>query len=228
MGRFWEKNNPPVDVRIRPSSRARRITLRVSSLDGTATLTVPRSASQASALRFLDSHADWIERARAKVAAPVEVVAGAVLPIEGIERVVEQVTARSTRIDADRIMVPTGRPVGPSVQGALKVLARERIAARLDHHSAQLGKAVSRLTLRDTRGRWGSCTEAGAVMLSWRLILAPVQVLDYVVAHEAAHLIEMNHSQSFWTLVEQLCPEHNRHRAWLKTHGPALHRYRFD
>jgi hypothetical protein len=86
---------------------------------------------------------------------------------------------------------------------------------------------VARITLRDTRSRWGSCTADGALMYSWRLILAPPSVLDYVAAHEAAHLVEMNHSARFWALVERLCPDWQAERAWLRREGAALQAWRF-
>ncbi|MEL6678764.1 MAG: M48 family metallopeptidase, partial [Pseudomonadota bacterium] len=93
--------------------------------------------------------------------------------------------------------------------------------------AARLGRRPGRSTLRDTRSRWGSCTSEGHIMLSWRLLLAPPQVLDYVVAHEVAHLQEMNHSPAFWSVVRDLCPDYERHRRWLHQHGADLHRYRF-
>ncbi len=93
---------------------------------------------------------------------------------------------------------------------------------------ATAGRNYSRLTLRDTRSRWGSCSASGALSYSWRLILAPSEVLDYVAAHEVAHLKEMNHSSAFWDTVTRIHGPYEVQRGWLRSDGAALHRYRFD
>jgi predicted metal-dependent hydrolase len=94
--------------------------------------------------------------------------------------------------------------------------------------SARIDRYPRRITLRDTRSRWGSCTAAGNLMFSWRLAMAPPEILEYVAAHEVAHLREMNHGAGFWTLVAELTPDYDARRRWLHAHGPALHRYRFE
>ncbi|RMD90830.1 MAG: M48 family peptidase, partial [Alphaproteobacteria bacterium] len=106
--------------------------------------------------------------------------------------------------------------------------AREALAAACDRHAARLGRRYGRLSLRDTRSRWGSCSAEGNLNFSWRLVMAPPEVLDYVAAHEVAHLAEMNHSPAFWALVERLFPAHEAPRRWLRENGASLHRYRFD
>ena len=107
-------------------------------------------------------------------------------------------------------------------------LARERLTAAADRHAAALGRRYGRITLRDTRSRWGSCSAQGALMFSWRLVLAPPQILEYVAAHEVAHLAEMNHSAAFWAHVNRLYGPHAAPRRWLRGHGAELHRYQFD
>ena len=114
------------------------------------------------------------------------------------------------------------------LKGFLRAQARADITAAVRAHSARLGRPFARLSLRDTRSRWGSCSAEGNLMLSWRLVMAPPAVLDYVAAHEVAHLVELNHSPRFWALVERLCPDHATQRRWLAENGTALHRYRFD
>ena len=88
-----------------------------------------------------------------------------------------------------------------------------------------LGVKVKRLSIRDQSSRWGSCTSAGSLSFSWRLILAPPYVLDYLAAHEVAHLVEMNHSARFWRVVGRVCGHVERAKTWLDTHGNDLHRY---
>ena len=109
----------------------------------------------------------------------------------------------------------------------LKHLARDRLTAASDRYATQIGCRYTRVTLRDTRSRWGSCTADGGLMYSWRLIMAPPEVLDYVAAHEVAHLAEMNHSPAFWAVVARLMPGYAARRRWLKQHGQSLHAHRF-
>ncbi len=109
----------------------------------------------------------------------------------------------------------------------LKHHARLALADASAHHAANLGRKHGRITLRDTRSRWGSCNARGDLMYSWRLIMAPPEVLDYVAAHETAHLVEMNHSDAFWAQVAKTCPDFGPPRLWLKRNAQSLHRYRF-
>ncbi len=110
----------------------------------------------------------------------------------------------------------------------LKTRARDALAAPVAHYAGILGQEVHRITLRDTRSRWGSCTAQGHLMFSWRLVMAPPEVLDYVAAHEVAHLVEMNHSARFWAVVARLRPDYQTQRDWLRREGAGLHRVMFD
>ncbi|KIC12026.1 zinc metalloprotease [Leisingera sp. ANG-M1] len=217
---------PPVPLTLRRSARARRISLRISSLDGRVTLTLPAGLPERTALAFAEEKADWIRSHLEKHPEALEAAFGAVLPIDGQDRVIEPAPGRRIQLDAGRIAVPGDNP-GRPLQRYLKELARNRLAEASDFYAARLGKGYSRLTLRDTRSRWGSCTADGGLMYSWRLILAPPAVLRYVAAHEVAHLQEMNHSQAFWDTVERLHGRYQAPRAWLRENGASLHRYRF-
>ena len=220
--------DPPVLVVLRRSKQARRYSLRVSRLDGRVTLTMPKSASQAKALAFAREKAGWI---RSKLAErPSEVIAdfGAVLPVDGVRMQVVEAARSRLNFEAGRIEISDRtNAVPPAVAGLLRAHARNRLAEASDRFAAVLGKPYSRLTLRDTRSRWGSCSAQGALMFSWRLILAPPEVLDYVAAHEVAHLAEMNHGPRFWAKVERLWPGYAVQRDWLRANGEELHRYRF-
>jgi hypothetical protein len=227
MGQRVLPGNPPIAVTLRRSPRARRISLRVSALDGRITLTLPRGVSEAEGLAFARSKAEWL-RAQLDRPGPVEVTHGVALPVEGEPHDVSPGTGRAVRREGGRLLVPgPAAQAGMRAQGWLKALARERLAAAADRHAAALGRPYSRLTLRDTRSRWGSCSQAGALSFSWRLAMAPPEVLDYVAAHEVAHLAEMNHSPAFWDVVRRLYGPHEAERRWLREHGAALHRYRF-
>lgn len=218
--------SPPVPLILRRSGRARRITLRISRLDGRVTLTLPRGVAEHEALDFARSKEDWIrdhldERPEACTVAP-----GGTLPVEGRLRRIAAGPGRRVRLDDDSIGVPAGA-CGARLQAWLKELARDRLTAASDRYAVALGRKYARITLRDTRSRWGSCTSDGRLMFSWRLIMAPPRVLNYVAAHEVAHLREMNHSPAFWALVERIHGPYAEPRAWLRREGETLHRYRF-
>lgn len=220
--------NPPVPVVLRFSTRARRLSLRVSRLDGRVTLTVPQRMPRSEALAFASERADWLRGHLAQTPTAHSVDLGTVLPVEGVGLPILTAPIRSPRIEDGQLLVPqTSRRIGATLEAFLKTLARDRLSVATQRHAQTLGRKVSKLTLRDTRSRWGSCTAQGGLMFSWRLILAPPAVLDYVAAHEAAHLVEMNHSAAFWRVNARLCPDYQVHRAWLKQHGADLHRWRF-
>lgn len=219
---------PPVEIVLRRTASTRRFSLRISRLDGRVTLSMPLRARESEALRFAAEQEGWIRKTLAAMPDRKRVVIGESIPIEGQMRVLRSTTGRSARLDGDSFLLP-GDPAQAGVRAAayLKTLARDRLAEASDRHAARIGRGYSRLTLRDTRSRWGSCAHDGALMYSWRLIMAPPSVLDYVAAHEVAHLVEMNHSPDFWAVVEQLYPKWKPQRAWLHTHGQALHGYQF-
>ncbi len=114
------------------------------------------------------------------------------------------------------------------VRDFLKKEAKRDLEAASKRAAQALGANLKRVSIRDQSSRWGSCSTTGVLSYSWRLILAPPYVLDYLAAHEAAHLIEMNHSRAFWRQVERICPDFKRAKAWLDAHGADLHRYGVD
>lgn len=221
--------HPPVEITLRRSAVARRFSLRVSRLDGRVTLSMPLRAREAEALRFASEQEGWIRKTLAAMPQVRLVGIGDVVPVEGRMLIVTQWAGRSVKVEGDALLVP-GDPAqaGARVQAWLRVLARDRLAASCDRYAAALGRPYTRLTLRDTRSRWGSCAQDGALMFSWRLIMAPPSVLDYVAAHEVAHLAEMNHSPAFWAVVERLYPGWKTRRNWLHGQGSTLHGYRFS
>jgi len=228
MGQHMLPGNPPVELTLRYSSRARRISLRVSGIDGRVTLTLPKGVSERAALEFAQEKASWLRAQLSKQPDGVDVGMGSWLPIEGTPCMLITGKGRRVILTNNTLLVPG--PVESAsrrVQAWLKTRARDRLAAASDHYAAQLGRSYAKLTLRDTRSRWGSCTSDGGLMYSWRLILAAPEILRYVAAHEVAHLAEMNHSPAFWAHVEKLYPDYNIPRRWLRQNGAELHRYRF-
>lgn len=227
MSAYHLPGDPPVPLVLRRSARAKRISLRISALDGRVTLTLPARLPAREALEFAAEKESWIRDHLARHPEVVEVGFGTLLPVEGQSRRVVQGNRRGVRLEADDIVVGGDKPAR-SLERYLKELARDRLAAASDHYAAQVGRSYAKLSLRDTRSRWGSCSSAGTLMYSWRLILAPTEVLSYVAAHEVAHLVEMNHSADFWAVVAQLYGDSSGARQWLRSEGGGLHRYRFD
>ncbi len=217
--------SPAVQVRLRRSPRARRLSLRVSGVDGRVTLSLPHAVPLAAARDFLDRQADWVRGHLADRPHPWSPRIGGVIPVGG--RDLPIVVGRRARLHSDRAELRDGSPAGPQLAALLKAHARVRLAAACDGFAAQIGRPYTALVLRDTRSRWGSCSSAGRLMFSWRLVMAPPEVLDYVAAHEVAHLAEMNHSRAFWIEVARLCPEYAVRRRWLRDHGAVLHGIRF-
>lgn len=229
MKQIFLPNNPEISVQIRHSARARRLSLRISSLDGKVTLSGPPYVRERDYMAFIRDKEDWIIKNLAVMPEKTLVAAGAVLVYRGSFVTVTMGSQRGVRLAGDAIYVArTSRSIGASIKGFLKSQARDALAHASDRYAAQLGVGYSALVLRDTRSRWGSCSSQGQLMYSWRLIMAPPDILDYVAAHEVAHLIEMNHSRAFWNVVARLYPDYEKAREWLRSHGPMLHRYDFD
>jgi predicted metal-dependent hydrolase len=222
---------PPVEVHLKRVAQARRFSLRVSRLDGKVTLSMPTRAREGEALAFLRGQEGWLRATLAEMPESVlhPVGLGATLSVEGRSLTLAPGTGRAIRVEGDTLLVP-GPPAsaGPRVAAWLKTLARDRLARASTHYAGLVGRGYSSLALRDTRSRWGSCSPDGRLMYSWRLIMAPPSVLDYVAAHEVAHLVELNHSAAYWAVVSRIFPGWKAERTWLHTHGQALHRLRFQ
>lgn len=222
------QEGPPVEVVLRRSARARRISLRVSALDGRVTLTLPKGVAEREAMAFARSKEDWIRGHLQARLDNIDVGHGAELPLGGQALRVVPGAGRRVVVGDQTIAVP-GAPeqVAARLQAHLKALARARLAVASDLYAERLGRPYQRISIRDTRSRWGSCSSRGTLMYSWRLVLMPQAVLDYVAAHEVAHLEQMNHSQAFWDTVTRIHGPYDTARSWLRRHGSDYHRYRF-
>ncbi|HQX62988.1 MAG TPA: SprT family zinc-dependent metalloprotease [Thermomicrobiales bacterium] len=212
-----------VPVTIRPSDRARRLRLRVLPEIGLE-IVVPRGATRDDALVFARRERDWILRQLAMLprSAPLLTIAdGVAIPYLGGPLRIRLIRAGRTRRIGDELVLPVAAGLDV-VERWYRAEARRLSGERASAHAATLGVTFGRLAIKDTRSRWGSCSSKGNLNLSWRLVMAPMEVLDYVVAHEVAHLREMNHSPRFWATVETLCPQYREHRRWLRANGPTL------
>ena len=219
---------PDVEITLRRSARTRRFSLRVSGLDGRVTLSMPPRARLAEAMDFAAAHEDWLRKALARQAPAEGLRFGGTFPFEGRLLTLAPGKLR-IRQEGDLLLVPgEAAQLGARLAAWTKAQARDRLVAASDHYAGLLGRKPARITLRDTRSRWGSCAQDGALMYSWRLVMAPPEVLAYVAAHECAHLVEMNHSPAFWAVVDRLFPGWQARRDWLRQNGQRLHAIRFD
>ncbi len=209
---------------VRRSDRARRVRVRVDR-DARVEVVLPHRAPTAAAERAVRELRPWIERQLAHAARQQAAVAarGDSLPYLGISLRLhaEPGRAQVTR-RGDELWVPAGASARDAVERWYRRMAREEISARLARACARSGLSYTRLAIRDQRTRWGSCSRAGALSFNWRLLLAPEQVLDYVIWHEVCHLAVPDHSPRFWALVAEHCPDHRERAAWLRANAATL------
>ena len=224
------QGTPDVPILLRRSGRARRISLRISQLDGRVTLTLPNGVPESEALSFARQKESWIRSHLERREDDVPVALGSEIPVQGVTHRVVQGQGQGRRVVMEDGMIMVPGPVeriGARLKGHFKQMARVRLVGASDEYATRLGKSYDRISIRDTRSRWGSCSSNGTLMYSWRLIMAPDAVLDYVAAHEVAHLAEMNHSPAYWAGVERIFGDYRPARRWLKNEGNMLHRFKF-
>lgn len=215
----------PAPVQWRRSRRARRVSLRIDPRGGTVVVTLPPRAGRAAGMALLMDHADWVVDRLAALAAPLRLADGARIPIGGVpHRVRHCPDQRGGAWIAGQEIIVTGDAafLPRRLTDFLRNEARRRLSARVAATAARAGLSPRRVTVKDTRSRWGSCTPDGVIMFCWRLLLAPEPVQDYVVAHEVAHLRHLDHGRQFWTLVDTLSPHRAAAIAWLHAEGPKL------
>jgi predicted metal-dependent hydrolase len=219
-----------VPVIIAENSRSRRLTLRIVPGGKELRLSAPPKTPYREIDAFLYKHRNWVAARLLHMPEVQQLIDGVKIPLRGVpHRIVHQGRDRGlgkvVECDGELQIHVFGdvRHLSRRVVDFLKKQARADLVQAVDHHGSILGVKAKSITLRDTTSRWGSCSSSGALSFSWRIILAPPNVLDYLAAHEVAHLREMNHSPRFWKLVEETCPHTQTSKAWLKAHGSTLH-----
>lgn len=224
-------------VALKRAATARRFTLRVRFAARDAVLTMPSRASLRDARAFAERHAAWIAARLNRLPATIPFAHGSLVPLRGVDHRLVHVPERrgtvwteareSSADGAEFTICVAGRAeyVHRRVQDHFKREARRDLERAVARHTNVLGLAPRSIGLRDPISRWGSCSASGSLNFSWRLIMAPPFVLDYLAAHEVAHLIHLDHSPRFWSLARKLCPETNRAEGWLAAHGAHLHKY---
>jgi predicted metal-dependent hydrolase len=217
-----------IEIVVKRSRRARRMLLKLDAAGDGFSLTLPPFASLGEATSFAHSQARWMAERLAKVPPRIPFGDGALVPVLGQILTIRHVggSGRPVTRDGDELRV-TGAPehLKRRVRDHLIALARREIVAHAEYFGAAVNRPVRHIVLRDPVTRWGSCSVSGALSLSWRLVLMPECVLRYVVAHEVAHLVELNHGPRFWALVDRLVPDSDYCRDWLRENGQHMLRY---
>ncbi len=228
-----EELDCPVEVRRHPG--ARRMTLRVSRTRRAVIVTLPVQCDLGEAGSFISRNIEWVRERLESLPRPVPFCDGALLPLRGeFHRVVFTGTRGPGRVvqrQPSAIGLPELHVSGRKEHAPRRLRdwlfdeARRDLDARVVHHARALGVTPKRITVRDQSTRWGSCSTTGVLSFSWRLILAPARILDYVAAHEVAHLKQMNHGPQFWVLVARTMPTMKEAKRWLQLYGLDLHQY---
>lgn len=215
---------------IKENARATRLTLRIEPGGKALKMSVPVGVSEQEIDRFLHRHHGWLATRLGKLPKPGSLEHGGYVSIRGTaHRITRTGKVRDItqigEIGGEAVLMVGGAPehLGRRIADFLKKQARSDLELAVALHTAALGKPASGLRVKDTKSRWGSCTSDGRLSFSWRIAMAPEFVLDYLAAHEVAHLAEMNHGPKFWSLCKQLCPGTDTAKAWLKRNGSSLH-----
>jgi predicted metal-dependent hydrolase len=222
-------------VRLRVDARARRISLRIDAARREVVATAPSVRSLRDAARFAETRQAWIEERLDALPAALRLAPGLDIEVAGapcrLERAAMRIRPRyveaAAGASARLIASGEGEAFARAALRGLKALALERLCAQTAVFAVRLGQPMPLVRIMDARMRWGSCRKAigdepGRIRYNWRLILAPPDVLDYVAAHEAAHLVEANHSAAYWNVVERIFGDPGPQRAWLRAHGGGL------
>jgi predicted metal-dependent hydrolase len=220
-------------IRLRRHRQARRYTLRIDAASREVVLTMPPRGSVKEAKEFAQKHGGWIAARLKRLPAATPFAHGTDVPLRGVaHRIVHRRGERGTvwtgtDENGKVLLCVAGEAphINRRIGDFLKRQAQHDLEAASRRYAQMLGVPIKRICVRDQSSRWGSCNSDGVLSFSWRLILAPPFVLDYLAAHEVAHLVEMNHSARFWRVVARICPEMDRAKAWLNAHGNDLHRY---
>jgi len=220
---------------IKQHDRATRITLRIEPGGRALKMTVPKGLAAREVNAFLDRHQGWLLTKLAKFSTDTGLAAGGEIRLRGIVHRIEHTghlrgLTEAVVVDGKPVLKVSGMPehLGRRLATFLKKEARADLDRLVALHAGSIRAKVASISMKDTRSRWGSCSSDGTLSFSWRIVMAPPMVIDYLAAHEVAHLKEMNHGPRFWALCEKLCPDMDEAKGWLKRHGSLLHAIDFD
>lgn len=219
------------DVLIKPNPRAKRMTLRLDYKGRCFVASVPKRFSMRAVQAFITKNEAWMDRKLKQLQTPIPYADGSFISLCGDDVRIcvthnDTIKRSFVKISKDSLIVQTPlEDPAPRIERYIKTRAKN-VFTELAHEKAeQSGVKINRVSVRDTTSRWGSCSANGNISLSWRLIHAPYIAMDYVIAHEVAHLTHMNHGKAFWTLCMELADNGEDGHAWMRTHGQSLMRF---
>lgn len=213
---------------LKKSKRAKRMSLRLDVQKRIMTLTMPERLSEKKALLFAQANKEWINQKIAELPPVIHFKEGQSIPVFGDNILIKikvdpSYKRTSFKFEHNELYVFTNKNEPESrIQSFLKEEAKKAIKDLANEKAEKIGKPISAISIRDTKSRWGSCSSDGRLSFSWRLIFAPFESLDYVVAHEVAHLIHMNHNPDFWALCKKLSTDYSTGKSWIKQNGESL------
>ena len=221
-------------VRIVENDRAKRLTLRIQPGGDGLKVTTPSHVGDDEIEEFVSRNRNWAAARLARLPEKKKAEIGAIIPYRGTDHEIVSSgklrgVVEATEDENKRQLIVPGEPqmVGRKVLNFFKQQARQELDRVVFQHASTLGVKPKQIRITDTTSRWGSCSSTRTLSFSWRIIMAPPEVLDYLAAHEVAHLVEMNHSERFWGVTRNLCPEMEKHKSWLRSHGNDLHSISF-
>jgi len=217
-------------ARLSVNPRARRLSIRIDARAGEAVLIAPSERKLAEVVAFARTKADWMRERLAERPQGTPIQPGAVIDLFGKPtRLISTGGAGAARLTED-VHGPLiasggeGEAYARRVENLFKRVARDTLRSRTDVHLRTLGQRPVKMSIADPKSRWGSCSPHNrSIRYSWRVIMAPPAVIDYLAAHEVAHLVHADHSPAYWAVVQRLVGDHRPHRAWLRANGAALH-----
>lgn len=221
-----------IPIHIKHSSRAKRIIIRINMEYRGVELVIPPHSNKQEAQKFLQSHKNWVLKQIHKLGKPIPLIEQSVITLLdqphqlSIQKAIDpsaQSIIHNQQID---IYASNQTRANSRLHILLKQYAHEQFSIIAFHYAKRIKQTIHDIRINDTKSRWGSCSNNKEISLSWRLLFSPKQVAHYVIAHEVAHLQHMNHSQSFWSLVQALIPNYRQYQTWLKQNGYLLHQYR--
>ncbi|MGR9170196.1 M48 family metallopeptidase [Rhizobium sp. KDH_Rht_773_N] len=225
----------PMPLTIKQHDRATRITLRIEPGGRALKMTVPKGLAAREVNAFLDRHQGWLLTKLAKFSTDTGLRDGGEILFRGVRHRIEHTGSlrgltEAVVVDGKPVLRVSGMPehIGRRIATFLKKEARADLERLSRLHAGSIKAPIRSISMKDTRSRWGSCSSEGNLSFSWRIVMAPPSVIDYLAAHEVAHLKEMNHGPHFWALCKRLCPHMEEAKSWLKRHGSQLHAIDFD
>ncbi|MEM7299868.1 MAG: SprT family zinc-dependent metalloprotease [Pseudomonadota bacterium] len=217
-------------VAVVENPRTKRLTLRLMPGSAGLKLTVPPRTPERDIREFLNRNKAWAAARLSRLPDVIQLEEGALVPFRGVEHLIctsgqMRGIVKHQMVDNQHSLIVPGQPehVARRLTDFFKKEARAALTERSHIHAKTLGVKIAGISIRDTTSRWGSCSSSRRLSYSWRIILAPPDVLDYLAAHEVSHLREMNHSPRFWAHVKSICPHMETSKAWLRTNGALLH-----